>query len=137
MQIKVSIEDVFEAAKRVLPPVNDDTNIYRLCSFKRFYTVLEENKISLSSPIIFVLLNKGLACSSCGKAALSAFLRKEDSGQPSYHVAVYVDKQPAQKARMTVDHTTPRSAGGENLLKNLQPMCYACNNAKGATLIGA
>lgn len=32
---------------------------------------------------------------------------------------------------MTVDHATPRSLGGRNVIDNLLPSCLYCNNLKG------
>jgi 5-methylcytosine-specific restriction endonuclease McrA len=33
-------------------------------------------------------------------------------------------------APLTVDHVVPLSVGGSNLISNLQPLCWKCNNAK-------
>ena len=36
---------------------------------------------------------------------------------------------------MTKDHIIPKSKGGKDSLKNLQPMCIRCNEAKGSKII--
>ena len=37
---------------------------------------------------------------------------------------------------MTVDHIIPKSRGGTYALKNLDPMCYQCNQDKGDNMKG-
>lgn len=32
---------------------------------------------------------------------------------------------------LTVDHIRPLGRGGSNAIENIQPLCAACNNAKG------
>lgn len=44
---------------------------------------------------------------------------------------VGVDCHSSDGARMTVDHTVPRSANGTDELSNLQPLCDLCNSRKG------
>lgn len=34
----------------------------------------------------------------------------------------------------TLDHVVPRSRGGSNRLSNIQLLCFACNQIKGAAL---
>lgn len=36
-------------------------------------------------------------------------------------------------AMLTIDHVMPSSLGGEDSIKNLQPLCRRCNSSKGAT----
>lgn len=40
-----------------------------------------------------------------------------------------------QQRRLTVDHVEPLSAGGANVIANVQPLCMPCNSAKGAQTI--
>ena len=35
---------------------------------------------------------------------------------------------------ITIDHFTPKSAGGTDKKDNLQTLCFKCNNAKGDTI---
>ena len=35
---------------------------------------------------------------------------------------------------LTVDHVVPLTLGGSNAIENIQPLCAACNNEKGATV---
>jgi 5-methylcytosine-specific restriction endonuclease McrA len=36
---------------------------------------------------------------------------------------------------LTVDHVIPLSKGGANRAENIQPLCFPCNNQKGAAII--
>lgn len=36
--------------------------------------------------------------------------------------------------RLTADHVVPKSMGGQDCLRNLQTLCYLCNESKGAAV---
>lgn len=39
------------------------------------------------------------------------------------------------KSELTLDHVIPLSLGGRDGYKNLQTLCYGCNQAKGVTIV--
>jgi hypothetical protein len=40
-----------------------------------------------------------------------------------------------QARRLTIDHIQPLSAGGDNTIRNVQPLCMPCNSAKGGKTV--
>ena len=42
----------------------------------------------------------------------------------------FLAKKNEQLVVMTIDHIIPLSKGGKNVLENMQPMCYNCNQKK-------
>ena len=82
-------------------------------------------------PRLRVFFRKGCKCVACGIEAtqLGLGLAPNNGGK---HWDLYTDNF----YPLTVDHIYPRSRGGSDALDNLQPMCYKCNQSKGAKVIG-
>ncbi len=71
-----------------------------------------------------VFVEKGCKCVSCGREGTRLIEGRDNGG--TCHVDLYTnDLHP-----LTVDHIVPKSKGGTNLMDNLQPMCYKCNQLK-------
>lgn len=43
--------------------------------------------------------------------------------------------RPEGRGKMTIDHVVPRAEGGADDITNWQPLCFGCNNDKGASYI--
>ena len=87
--------------------------------------------IHMRSPRLLNFRYHGIVCVECGTRG--AFFAKESFGQDKPHLNLYGFNKQGQEVLMTRDHIMPRAKGGTNLLYNLQPMCYTCNNKKSAT----
>lgn len=83
---------------------------------------------------------KGFTCVSCNKTATHIIVwaeltksNKEGRARRTkgFHVDAFIKDH---DMLLTVDHIIPRSKGGENNQKNLQPMCELCNITKGDTI---
>ena len=71
---------------------------------------------------------KGTDCVSCNCVGTFFALEMDKNG----HIALDlygVDTNGVER-RMTIDHKHPKSKGGSDRLKNLQPMCEYCNTKK-------
>lgn len=80
---------------------------------------------------------KGFSCVTCGKTATHIIVwaeltKSNKDGRcrrtKGFHVDAFIKDH---NLLLTVDHIIPRSKGGENNQKNLQPMCEKCNGTKG------
>lgn len=72
-----------------------------------------------------VFASKGTTCVCCGKVG-TRLIKGEDRGGGKHWDVYTSDLFP-----LTIDHIVPKSLGGSNHIDNLQPMCSACNTAKG------
>lgn len=72
-----------------------------------------------------VFYYKGTKCVNCERVGTRLIHTKDRFGNT--HIDVYTD----DLHPITVDHIVPKSKGGSNRLKNLQPMCSDCNREKG------
>jgi len=115
--------------EEVLPFVPEWSN--RTTVIKRF----AGHKISLSRLRYRMFALKGTRCVKCGiEGTFLALERhkdaKEKGKEKKYHFNVYAIDSNGEEVMLTVDHIKPRSKGGTNKMKNLQPMCESCNVEK-------
>jgi hypothetical protein len=94
------------------------------------FKIFEDKKVK-DSVRYHVFSQKGIICVKCGLVGQYFALEKDKNIQSDkYHFNLYTMKND-QEIMMTVDHIVPASKGGARSLKNLQPMCWLCNNEKG------
>ncbi len=91
------------------------------------------HKIKMGSRRYRVFATKGIRCVHCGiKGQYFALERHKESR--NYHFNLYALKD-GKEEMMTIDHIIPKSKGGGNDQKNLQPMCCGCNRKKGDKIL--
>ena len=76
---------------------------------------------------------KGVDCVCCGAKGDFFRLEKCKGHHPLYstwHFNLYAVNKYGHEVLMTKDHIKPKSKGGKNRLRNLQPMCVKCNMKK-------
>lgn len=83
-----------------------------------------------------VFKHKGIKCPCCPiQGEYFALEKTPGNGKSKYnnwHFNLYGTDAFGREVMITKDHITPRSKGGPNELKNLQPMCMVCNTKKGS-----
>lgn len=79
---------------------------------------------------------KGVVCTKCGiKGRFFALERGHKDNPQKPHFNLYaIDNRTGKEVMMTKDHIRPRASGGRNKLSNYQPMCFPCNQRKGANV---
>jgi len=76
----------------------------------------------------------GIQCVHCG--IKGRYFRLEINGSDyiagnrTWHFNLYALDDEGNEVLMTKDHIIPKSKGGANNLRNLQPMCALCNGKK-------
>jgi 5-methylcytosine-specific restriction endonuclease McrA len=99
---------------------------------------LREYKVNIrKNPKFRLFLTKPLVCQCCGisanKFCLEINLKHEHKHKAELHL-YGIDKN-GNDVQFTTDHIIPISKGGDKYnLKNLQLMCFDCNNKKGCQL---
>lgn len=89
--------------------------------------VVKNKQLKVSSRRIRVFMNKGIVCVTCQRVGRYYAIEKQPGCPGRFRLNLYT----ACGMMMTQDHIRPSSKGGTNAMDNLQPMCAACNNAKG------
>ena len=77
-----------------------------------------------------VFYHKGTKCVSCERVGTQIVHGRDNQG--NIHKDVCTD----DLYPLTIDHIHPKSKGGKNTLKNLQPMCSECNKEKADVVEG-
>jgi hypothetical protein len=100
--------------------------------------------ILLNGPKYRLLANTELECARCGLRAeyfaVECPLHDPPGASPNYHrhkyhLNLYAEKADGTEEQFTLDHIWPKSKGGDYDQKNLQLLCYTCNQKK-ADLVG-
>ena len=79
-----------------------------------------------------VFATKGVVCSRCGIQGKFFAVESYTHQEGNYHLNLYALREDGSEVLMTKDHIIPKSKGGKDTLKNLQPMCMPCNALKGS-----
>lgn len=104
--------------------------LYRMIGTATFYSPL--NNVIRITRTLRLFNSKGFNCVSCG---LNGTVVKEFEGPDGPYVCIYGIRYVKDRYKyilMTADHIRPKTFGGSNGLKNLQPMCEECNRKKGS-----
>lgn len=79
---------------------------------------------------------KGTSCVTCDATGVRLVRTQSVHRETGHHHDhEHVDVYTEDWVLMTVDHIIPRSKGGNNSMRNKQPMCIRCNGTKADKLI--
>jgi 5-methylcytosine-specific restriction endonuclease McrA len=92
---------------------------------------LDGDQINFSTLRLRTFAAKGITCVACKLRGLFFIKEKQRAEVKRYHLALYALDKNGQEVLMTKDHIIPKSRGGKNTLRNMQPMCLLCNQEKG------
>ena len=92
---------------------------------------LDGDRVGIRSLRLLNFKVHGITCVTCGLKGKFFATEKSHKRDGSYHLNLYGIRDDGTEVLMTQDHIVPLSLNGENVLTNLQPMCYPCNNRKG------
>jgi hypothetical protein len=98
--------------------------------------IYEGDSIHMDS-LRYEVFRNNPVCVKCGLkgqyfAKERNILLREIPGQnpDRYHFNMYGVNEKGEEILFTKDHIIPRSKGGNNGIKNMQTMCYLCNQEK-------
>lgn len=137
------VEDILDVTKK---GIHDGVNVgekwHRLGIIKDPLALLDaihrKKRLSLSgkaynpSDYLLMLAYNGLKCHGMCCTSQEAFMSLEQHG-PKHKVLIRAFvKKDNREVMLTKDHDVAKSLGGPNLVENLKPLCYECNNLKSA-----
>lgn len=131
----------------IAEPIQARNDITRVHGYERLAIVSLETVFSNMGKIIKVegkpiairskryrcYARNGVICVRCGIEGKYFAAERSKNCDPStkYHLNLYHLSAEGKEIMMTVDHVIPLSRGGEDNIRNLQPMCIHCNGSKG------
>jgi 5-methylcytosine-specific restriction endonuclease McrA len=98
---------------------------------------VEGKEIAIRSKRYRCYARSGVKCIRCGIEGKYFAAERSKGCDPStkYHLNLYhFNTEEGKEIMLTVDHIIPLSRGGEDNIKNLQPLCIHCNGKKGNKL---
>ena len=132
------------SSKRVKNNNPEENVIHRICKFKPSHILpfinKKRGKINLHgitfnfySRYLIAFKYKGIICAGCGITTQHVYLEHHNKkDKPGiYNLKLYGVDANNNEILMTMDHIIPKSKGGTDNLKNIQPMCNTCNQDKG------
>lgn len=96
-------------------------------------TILDGDRIGVSSKRLLNFKKNGTKCSTCGIEALY-FVKEKHVKEQIYHLNLYGKNEAGREVLFTRDHIIPKSKGGSDHLENSQTMCNICNSNKGCSI---
>lgn len=82
-----------------------------------------------------MLAQRDKKCLGCGKQIMSISIDRATQDNKLV-INSYFQDENGEKMLMTVDHIIPYSVSKNDSIKNIQAMCYVCNNQKGSLYNG-
>lgn len=109
------------------------TQIIELINSENRKTVLNGFSVKVCGVRLNTFAKKGIDCICCG-AKGSHFNLETNSKKPpeGLHLNLYAINSNGHIVMMTKDHCILKSAGGDDSLSNMNPMCVKCNNKRGS-----
>jgi len=101
--------------------------------YDRKWSKLDKLGAFINTNALIMWREKGIGCIVCG--ITGAFFAKErtpgyGSIYNNWHLNLYAVDHDGEEILMTQDHVVARGNGGEDHVRNLQPMCYPHNQKK-------
>lgn len=94
---------------------------------------LDGDRVNVYSTRLLNFKEHGTKCVDCGLEG-TYFVKEKAERDPVYHINLYGINGNGKEVLFTKDHIIPKSKGGKDTLKNLQTMCFRCNERKDDTI---
>jgi 5-methylcytosine-specific restriction endonuclease McrA len=108
--------------KKIVPFITEEE------TFRAFKVNKKSYNVRMNSQRYHVF-RQGTNCVSCGLDGNRLFLETNNIDDDQAYFNLYCEDN-GKLVVMTKDHIKPKAYGGLDVLDNLQPMCYTCNQLK-------